>query len=222
MYSLKNTIWELFGPMESLNDTYVVEGKGIRQRYNRIIGEDFDESILPFITNMIPNTLVPETTMVKFLPYLEEMLGGRAVITNDIATRRRILRFMIRFRQVHGTELGYKLIFNTIGIQCSVNEYYDFYSFDSGVFDSIFRRFDMGKCQQYCTEYSLALSGHGPLTDELQNFIEAAIKLNEPINAKLLTFTYHDIDSGSGSDQPTGEFKYDFSDSNNSMYISTF
>lgn len=201
MYSLKDTIWELFGPMESLNDTYKVEGKGIRQRYNQIIGEDFDENILPFVTNMIENTLVPQTALLKFLPYLEDMLGGRAVITNDIATRRRILRFMIRFRQVHGTERGYKLVFNTIGIQCSLVEYFVYYGFDSIVtFDNPIRRFDMGKCQQFCTEYTLVLSGHGPLTDELEQFIKNAIALNEPINAVLREFVYNDLDSGSNSD----------------------
>lgn len=196
MYSLKDTIWELFGPMESLNDTYVVNGKGIGQRYQEIIGEDFDQNVLPFITNLIPNTLVPTTAMVKFLPYLEDMLGGRAVVSNDIATRRRILRFMIRFRQVKGTERGYKLIFNAIGISCAITEYFDYFTFDSGTFDDPIRTFDMGPCEQYCTRYELALSGHGPLTEELEGFILNAIKLNEPINATR-NYTYTDLDSTS-------------------------
>ncbi len=210
-FSLKNIIWGLFGPSEELKDTIRdVNGKGIRRRYNEIMGEDFDDHVLPYIDDLLANTLISKTVLMKVLPLLEDSMGGRPVVIADEVKRRRIMRFLIRFRQVAGSRRGFEMLFNMVGMSCVVNEDFAFYSFDSTTFDDPIRKFDMSVCKQYCTEFRLTIGGTLGLDDALRSIITQIIEANRPINARLKSYVY----STSG-----GTFSLDFSNQYNSMYI---
>lgn len=195
MFSLKGIIFKLFGSNEKLNDTYKdINGKGILERYNESLAEDFDENALVLIDNLVSNTKDPFTAQSKFLSYLENDNG----LVNDFLTteqqRRQILSISNRLFDIRGTIFSYKLMLKWLGVdEVYIIEHEDDFSFDSIVtFDSPIRTFDnTNYCG--CREYSIQLYGSNELTPEFVNRVFNIVKFNEPIDADLREITYNGI-----------------------------
>lgn len=194
MFTLKDKIFGYFGKEEAATDTYKdVDGKGLLQRYNEAIAEDFDEEFVILVENMVENTVDPLTALEKFLPYLEEQFGVGMALTDDLVLRRKILRYINRFNSIKGTKLSYELLFALIGVTVVITEHFDYFTLDDAVatLDDDARTLDSSVCAQHCTDYSLELTGAGGLTPELVNRILSVIEVNEPINADLREVTYN-------------------------------
>lgn len=193
-FSLKAKIFSLFGRDIKDRDSYKdSEGKGFVQRYNELMAEEYDEFLAPYIDNLIDYTLVPQTALEKFIPYLEEMFGGLQFTGTTVATRRKILQFAIKLYQVKGTKKSYEMLYRLLGFNSiTIIEHGAGFSFDSATtFDDPFRHFDSAACPT-CSDYTLNIYGSVPLTDELHKMIFRAIDLCEPINARLRAVYYND------------------------------
>lgn len=192
-FLLKNRIFALFGRDIKIRDSYKnAQGKGFIQRYNEVMGYEYDTFYGIYLDNLLDYTLVPQTVLTKFVPYLEQMLGGLEFTGTTIATRRKILRFALRLYEIKGTKKSYDLIYRLLGFDSvTIEEHIDAYTFDSPVtFDDFYRRFD-SKCPT-CSDYTIKVYGSAPLTDDLHKMIFRAAELCEPINANLRAVYYND------------------------------
>lgn len=202
-FLLKEKIFGFFGREIKIRDSYKdVNGKGILERYNEVMGLEYDTYYSEYIDNLIDNTLVPQTVLEKFIPYMELMFGGLQFSGTDIQTRRKILKFALRLYETKGTKKGYDLIFRLLGFNSvTIVEYDDNYTFDMGNttsapdpstvgFDDFYRRFD-SKCPT-CSAYTLMVYGDMELTSDLQKMIFRADDLERPINADIRSVFYND------------------------------
>lgn len=195
MFKLKPIIFDkFFGRGDKTNDPYKdVNNKGINERYQEILADDWDEELLPLVENILDNTLVPDTAWVRFIPYLENMLGIKPLV-EDLAIRRKIIKNIISIYKVKGTLRSYEIVFKILGFTSVTIEDLEFVqSFDSPVtFDDVNRRFDASNCQT-CSYYNLHLTGDFLISSELAAIIIRAVEMVEPINAKLYKVTFNDI-----------------------------
>ena len=194
MFKLKDFIFSLFTPWDKRIDVNKdSEGKGTMERYNEILGMQADEDIIPFIDNMIDNTLVPDTMLDKFIPYLESMVGLDPLI-DDLTIRRQVLKNILRIYKVKGTKKSYEIVFKLLGFDSiEIIEQDISFGFDSPLtLDDVNRVFDDGSCYT-CGFYTINLTGTAAFTEDLSKAIRNAIKLVEPINARLLEITYNGI-----------------------------
>lgn len=202
-YLLRYKIFGFFGRDIKIRDSYKdASGKGLLERYNEVMGLEYDEYYSAYLDNLIDNTLIPETVFESFIPYLEEMFGGIAFTGTDFNTRRKILKFALRLYETKGTKKGYDLIYRLLGFSSvTIVEYDAAYTFDMGNttsdrdpttigFDDFYRRFD-SKCPT-CSDYTLKIYGTAPLTGDLQKMIFRANELCQPINAVLRSAYYND------------------------------
>lgn len=193
-FSLKAKIFSLFSPSwvdrDSLKDE---NGAGFMQRFNEMLADDTDTVVLPGIAELTDNVVNPDTALVKFLPYMED-LRGVSYVDDVEATRRKILKYAIRFNKIKGTKRALEMLLNLyLGLEVTITEHFEAYTFDSPEkFDSTLRRFDRTKCSQYCTEYSVELTGAAVNLTLVQfKAVFEIIKWNQPINAKLRACTYN-------------------------------
>lgn len=93
---------------------------------------------------------------------------------------------------IKGTLPSYKLLFRLLGYDDAEIEDLTFLQgFDSPVtFDDAQRVFDETKCQP-CSYYNLILSGDFDMTAEIYAMIKDAVRVVEPINAKLFSVVYN-------------------------------
>lgn len=192
MFKLKDKIFSLFTQWDKRVDINKDSNdKGTVERYNEILGDQLDVDIIPFINDMIDNTLVPSKVLNKFIPYLESMVGLNP-ITDDIIIRRELLKNIINIYKVKGTNRSYEILFKVLGFDTvDIVEADISFGLDSPLtFDDDTRVFDLSECYR-CGFYSLNLTGSAPLTAELKKIIAIAVKLVEPINAQLLEITYN-------------------------------
>lgn len=202
-YSFKNIIWSLFGDWENKYDSYKVNGKGIGQRFNEMLAEDFDTYTLPLIDNLSQNTMHPDLMFDAYVGYWETVFGI-PVIIDDLTVRRRILKYGAHINTIKGTALSFELAFNLIGITCTVTEFFNFGGFDNGLgFDNDVRTFDSGEDEQFVLPFYLNLSGAAIDNVELARIVGIITKWLSPLNSNVSGYSY---DSGAG---PV-EFDYDF------------
>jgi hypothetical protein len=192
-FRLKNIIWKLFGVWEQKRDNYKNSAnKGIRQRYNEILAEEYDEQTQSLLDNVFINCVSPSSMYAKFLPYMEEFLG---VMPSNlpIEDRRKLLKYAIKFNQAKGTIVGLRMLLTRINVTCTITEFYDSGSFDNGTFDNE-EGFDRNECNQFCGSYSI--EAFGPEVEDETTMIleiERLAKLNNPIHAKIKQITYTKI-----------------------------
>ncbi len=187
MFSVKSTIFKLYGFFEKSNDTYKdVNGKGIHERYNESLGEDFDEAVLPLIDDFVQNTIVPKTAFERFLSYIEFNLGLHISFYSDIPRRRKLLSLINRIYDIKGTIKAYWTMLMWDGYDTvTIVEHDNVRGFDSPfTFDSALRRYDGAKCNA-CFEYSIFMTGTTFPNAEKVDRAFNVVKFNEPINARL-------------------------------------
>lgn len=191
-FNLKDTIFGYFTRYEKDSDPYKDSmGKGTLERFNEMLAEDLDLRLLPLIKGILDNTIVPDTMLDKFIPYLESMLGLEPLV-DDLVTRRKILKNIVSIYKVKGTLRSYQILFRLLGFDTvEIKELSFLQGFDSSLtFDDDSRRFDDSNCQP-CTYYNLHLTGNFPNIENLYGLIIKAVALIEPINAKLRNVIYN-------------------------------
>ena len=115
MFSLKSIIWNFFARFEHREDSYKdSEDKGSNQRYHEMLSDDVDVYMLPLVTGMLGNTLIPDTVRTKYIPYLELMMGI-TVISKDLDVRREIVKNWIPLMTIKGTLPSYQLLLGILG-----------------------------------------------------------------------------------------------------------
>lgn len=194
-FSLKQKIFELFGYHEAVTDSYKdANGKGIMQRYNEGVADDFDTYLEPELEFLPENVTSPELAYANLVSYLERECGGLPVISSDLYVRRKLVRYALRLNQIKGTKRSYEMLLKMIGFDTvTIVESWDTYGFDSPLtFDDADRVFDSGGCQP-CSPYEVYLTGTLTLTPEIITYIFNAIEYCEPINARLTNVYYNAV-----------------------------
>lgn len=201
-FKLKDRIFKLYGNYIIKTDSYKnLEGRGLLQRYNELCAEDYDNNLQPRIESLVDNTLVPQTTLLNFLPYLNYMIGGSLFLGTAEDQIRKSIRFATKLYQIKGTILSYETAFKMLGFtSIIIIEYPAGGTFDNGnttsevqaepYFDDFYRTFDE-TCPS-CSAYTIRIYGDLTLTDELHKAIFRAISFCEPINAQLRSAYYND------------------------------
>jgi hypothetical protein len=194
MRSLNAILFNKFGPSEAIYDVNKdIEGKGTVERYNDCVSLDFDEQVMPLISDMVANLLDPFTAYLKFIPYLEAMLGVNFSLFIEEVKRRKFVSLVNKIYDIKGTLPAYQIMIKWLGF----DDVYIIEHESDGGFDSIYpfdsnkRTFDSGSCGTGCREYSIQLEGSITLTAEIINQIYEIIKFNEPIDARLRSLTYN-------------------------------
>lgn len=184
----KENIFGLFGNYYKLLDSYKesdpeLTNKGLLERYNEIIGEDIDEDIALQLETMLQNLHSPELCQTRYFDIIDESLGKELFINNLEITRRNLLKHIIKFYQIRGSEDGYALLFQMLGFTSTSFTFFNLAGLDQGLFDDVDGTLDSsGTC---CTYYDIYLTGTVPVTLGLKTAILSIIKFNEPINAKF-------------------------------------
>lgn len=192
MWKLETFIFGLFGADHKRKDTYKdADGRGIDERYQRTLGKDFDDEVAPFIDGLIDNTLVPETVLEKFIPYLEALMGDVVQVRDEIPYRRKIIRYSTRINQVKGLSQSFEILLKLAGFATvEIEEHFGSFGFDSTVkFDDTIRRLDSG-CPP-CSDYTLHLTGTLTITPAVRDIIARIVTFCEPINARLREVLYN-------------------------------
>jgi hypothetical protein len=200
---IKQFIFKVFGNYDKENDLLKdAEGRGFLERFNLVMGNDFDNVQYPKIEYLFENVLNPISCFERYIPFLERGHGNDVLFLNsNIYTRRKIQRFLLRLYQIKGTIKGYKHLFCLLGFEAEITETWLDYSFDSPItFDHTERRFDMQcqGCSKYCINLTRINGGTADPSPAEVQAIKNIIRFNEPINAKLDCVTYEDtpIDTG--------------------------
>ena len=194
MFKLKPIIFNYFGRNDKTTDSNKdSNGKGTNERFQEILASDWDTELLPLIESLIDNTLIATTVWERFIPYLEQAYGIE-VLVDDMAIRRGIIKNWIPLMKVKGTYRSYDILFKLLGFEVlNIEDVAITQGLDSQfTFDDPARRFDDDSCNT-CSYYNLNLYGSQPLTLQIINLILRAVKIVEPINAKLLKVTFNDI-----------------------------
>lgn len=192
-FSLKNKIMGFFPRSMKVRDGLKDgDGKGTFERYQELVAEEWDENSESLISDISAKTVNPETALLSLLPYLEQV-PGTPYPSSVEAQRRRGIKAQIRFNRIKGTPKAIKALFKLfLGFDVTITEFFNFYGFDSSeTLDSPVRTFDGGICKQYCTSYSVTLTGGGTLTTEQYIAIFQILEYNNPINAKIKEVTYN-------------------------------
>jgi hypothetical protein len=204
---------ELFDPNDTANDINKdVDGKGTNERFNEAIGKAIDEDIMPYIDNLIPNIYNPDLCLDRYVVFLESMLGfnkelNALYVSSDLATRRKVLRKILKLYQIKGTTRAYYILFSWLGLTAVITETDNTFGFDSSrTLDDPTRRFDL-KCSG-CSDYTIALTGAAAISDDLTAGIESIIAWNNPINARLTLVTYN----GANIDTDRSDYNSDYNE----------
>ncbi len=192
MPTFQSRIFNLFGRYDKRTDTYKNgAGKGLNERFQESIGKSIDDELMGLIDQFLANTIEPQTVFDELLPLAERMLGydvknQTLQLGETVAWHRRILAHMIRYYHIKGTKRCYELLFEIMGLEVIIEEFWTLPTFDSSnpdlTFDSEDRPLlDLGKCTP-CSRYEITIVG-GPPWSEVQAGVDSIIVFNEPINA---------------------------------------
>lgn len=174
-----------------VNDSYKdVNGKGLTERYQESLGDDYDDNLRDLIDVFLDRTIVPQNMLSRMIPYMESMLGDPVIVSDQVSFRRKIIRFAQHIYNIKSTRLSYEVLFRMLGFDTAVVfEYTNTSGFDSDLtFDDVDRTFDGDSA---CTYYSVELTGVISITPEIILAIDRIIKFLEPINAHLRIVTYN-------------------------------
>ena len=193
MFSLKSIIFNFFGIESKINDSLKDgSGKGIWERYNESLGEDYDEDVSPLITNLMDNVIVPLTMFVRFIDIQNEALGSLPVPSIDVNVKRKILQHFNILGTIKGTVKSYRMLFSFIGVNLDsnsdVNPGFGWDS-DTGTLDDADRTFDTNLSN--CRYYSLELSGVAVISSDLESAINIINDYLRPLNAVTFEIKYN-------------------------------
>lgn len=205
-YTLKDKIFGFFGKYSYVRDTYKQGGdfgddfepgdfdtiaKGIWQRYNECLGEDYDTYIRSLVDDFHDNLLVPRLMLAKMIPQLESMVGNPVLVLDTEAMRRKILAFTQRIYDIRSTKLSYEVLMRLLGFDTvTITEFTITSGFDSDItLDDPDRVFDQGT--KPCSFYSIALTGSITVDTPILEALRRIIDFLEPIWADLRQVTYN-------------------------------
>lgn len=192
MINLKVKIWNLYDEYEQLNDTLKdKDGKGLLQRFNEAVVEEYDTNVDPLVTNFVDNILNVDTIYDKFIPLLESVLGEFPTMASSFAGRRKLMKFALKLYTIKGSVRAYEVMFRLIGMDTFLlEEFPDSFGLDSTVtLDDEVRVFD-NFCTP-CVQYDITLTGTLPVSNDLISFVRRVINFNEPITARVRTVLYN-------------------------------
>ena len=178
------------------NDTYVDnDGNGLLLRYLSIFGDELDQEVIPTIECYL-NIIDAQYCDAKYLTHISDVLGNPPDIFGDDDMYRNLLSYICSVYKIKGTKKAYELFFSLLGFNIDLYEIplndkvtnYD----SEGEYDDIELIYDQNKCTP-CSYYDITFYPKNPnnytFTADLINKLMAAIKFNEPINAKLRHLT---------------------------------
>lgn len=191
-YTLKDKIFSFFGVDAKVRDTYKdINGKGISERYQECIGEQYDDDLSDKVDNFIDRTMVPAEILAVLIPHMEDQLGNPVIISNAVARRRKIIQFAHQIYNIKSTALSYEVLLRMLGFATVVvNTYPSTSGFDSDLtFDDINRTFD--RASKACTDYDIELTGVISITQDVYDAVYRIIEFLEPIDGDLKQVTYN-------------------------------
>ena len=191
----ENSIINLFSKSDKVNDSYKdVNGKGLLERYNEIIGSEIDEEILPTFEQLIDEVLIPMTCEGRFIGYLEERNAIELFITNSEFNRRRVINNIHRLYQIRCTKTCTEFLLRLLGFtNINIIESYERFRFDeSEKFDSTQRTFDMN-CFN-CSNFEIHVETTDVVDAEMIRKLNSIIDFNKPVNLELKKLKINDIE----------------------------
>ena len=193
MFILKNIIFNLFGVDAKVRDTLKDgSGKGIWERYNDSVAEDYDDNVNLLITDLMNNVIVPLTMFVRFLDIQNEALGDLPVPSTDVKVKRKIIQYFNILGTIKGTAKSYKMLFSFIGVNLdTVIELDPGFGFDhdDSTFDFDDRTFD--STVSSCGFYSFELSGIAAISPDLESAINIINDYLKPLNSDTVEIKYN-------------------------------
>lgn len=178
------------------NDSYQnSEGEGLLIRYLTIFGNEIDQEIIPTIECYL-NIIDAQECDAKFLTHISDVLGNPPDIFGEDDKYRNLLSYICSVYKIKGTKPAYELFFSILGFDIDLVEIepkriitnYD----ANGLYDSGLT-YDQGDGCVPCSEYDITFYpkdiDNFELNPEMVAKLKAAIKFNEPINAKLRNLT---------------------------------
>lgn len=206
----KNNSWKehfpsFFQEQDSYKDSDPEnEGRGLLQRFIELFARYTDEELIPAIDNFVENLRDVDLVESDLLPYLEEELGVDLFITQDIPTRRRVLKLFMLIASLKGTKLGYTIAIkamnfpNLIIYEVDVETYFD-------------NPLPTAGCNR-CVEYDVIVDASLRVIEpDVVDTLFAIARYNEPIDCKLRFFVYND----NNIIPNFVTFNYDYGDENN-------
>lgn len=193
MVQFKNWIFAQLPAYFKDNDTYKdTNGKGLLERYLYAHGEEWDEEIIPYLTDFT-NIIEPLVCDEKFLPLIGSILGYPPAIDGSNATYRKLLAYAVAIYKIKGTLKSYQILFSMLHMDIEIDEIlpkkkitYDLppYLYDeTHEYDS-----DCDNCGTYNIRYKFH-AGYGPINSDILKYIDNIICWLQPINAKKGTLT---------------------------------
>lgn len=192
MINLRERLFTLFGKPEKLADQHKdAQGRGLKERFIRVLGAEYDESVLPLVENFLANVIDPETALAKFVPYLETQMGVNYQISDELVIRRKLIAWSSRITRIKGTKRSFEILLKLMGfLTVEIIEHFPQSGFDSPItLDDDERVFD-GGCSG-CVDYSLLLTGTLTMSDEVKAWIRSVVVYCEPINGRLREILYN-------------------------------
>ena len=225
MFSLRLIIWDLFGNRDDLTDLLKDNNaRGLNQRFQELLAGDMDDNVINLINNLVAFTRDPTDMQDRFIPYLENVVGGLPRVETTTLSRKKNIALAVRLISRRGLFSGFEIGLRMIGFDSVVIAGDPVISgFDSPeTFDSGVRRFDQ-RCIT-CLEYDLFLTGGFTITTTILGFVNSVVEYNEPIFAQLRTIFYNGQplnveDAGITGDDSTSVFPLPHSLSSRDLFI---
>lgn len=190
--NLSDTIFSFFGRYYKQNDSYKDNaGRGVYERFQRLMGEEYDENLSGKADNFVQNIVPPELMEDRFVPLWEQIWSMGTVIREDIAFRRSLLSFILPVYKVLGTMKAYNIVFSLAGFtSVNVVPYGKAFTLDSSLqLDDPFRRLDTEATNFF--DYRLELEGPMPDDGSTRQLIRLILEFVEPIYAQARVITYN-------------------------------
>lgn len=191
-YTLKDKIFGFFGLDAKVRDTSKdVNGKGISERYNESLGEDYDDNVRDLVDNFHDNLYDPFLCKSQFIKFLEYNVGSPVIVVNTDAFRRKLIAFNNTITLIKGTQLSHEVLFGMLGVSnVDIDIVNKVSGFDSEVtLDDVHRTFDSGAL--CCQHYTITLAGASAIDDTLiESLIRIAFYL-KPINGEIDFIEYN-------------------------------
>lgn len=191
MWTLKTILFPLFGKHAKISDTHKDgNDKGIWERFNEALAQDFDDELLPLIESLVENTVDPENFLLQFVEHYETSIGTPVYISNTEAIRRKLIKLNNSITRIRGTKKSFDVLYNILGMTTvTIAIETPLKTWDSNVtLDDEARRFDRNPC---CAFYSLTLAGPASINDSLQDAINRINNYLKPIGATTTEILYN-------------------------------
>lgn len=190
---LENEVFSYYGKTVKLKDSYKdLEGKGLFERFNEILGKDLDDYTVKYTEDMLEVMCKASTMSNKFFQYLFNEIGFNVRLTLDDYYFRKLISMMPTILDSRGLLSCYLILFKFLGItdmEMESEGYYEETGFDSHVgFDSA-RTFDASNENRF--QYIMKLTGSEEFDATLLDSILSIITFNTPFYVSIVRIFYN-------------------------------